>query len=86
MAVRDIGAAAGAPQLHTSCISNRLKAGGLHTFRSCPTLNLSEVNKANRVLFAREMSLQPPPFWRDVTFSDEKIFRTDQTGKLYVRR
>ena len=86
MTVRDVGAATGAPHLHPTCISNRLKEGGLRTYRAAPALHLSEVNKANRVLFAQELLPKPVEFWSRVIFSDEKIFRTDQTGKLLVRR
>lgn len=86
MAVRDVGAAAGGGHLHPTSIANRLTKAGLKTYRAAPTLRLTEANKANRVLFAQEHLAKPPEYWKQVAFTDEKIFRTDQAGKLYVRR
>ena len=48
---------------------------------------LSEQNKGNRLLFAQEaIDRHPPEFWKSVVFTDEKIFRTDLTGRVRVRR
>ena len=50
-------------------------------------VGLSQENRAFRLLFARDtLARYPAEFWKSVVFSDEKIFRTDLTGRMRVRR
>lgn len=84
--LKDVAAAAGAV-LHINQITNRLKKGGLQTYKPCGRLALTDRHKAARLLFANEgLEHRTPEFWRTVVFSDEKIFRTDTTGRVRVRR
>ncbi|KAF0304330.1 Transposable element Tcb2 transposase [Amphibalanus amphitrite] len=86
MPLRDVATSAGA-ELHPSLVTNRLKKAGLYTFKPCGKLRLLERHKAARLAFATE-SLQryDPDFWKNVIFTDEKIFRTDSEGRVRVRR
>ena len=87
MPLRDVAAAAGVEDIHVSSVSARLKKAGLETYKPCGKLALSEQNKGNRLLFAQEaIDRYPPEFWKSVVFTDEKIFRTDLTGRVRVRR
>ena len=84
--LKDVAAAAGAV-LHDNQVMSRLKKRGLLTFKPCGRLALTDRHKATRLLFASEgLQYRTPEFWRAVVFSDEKIFRTDSSGCVRVRR
>ena len=87
MPVKDVTAAAVVDNIHVSLLSTRLKTAGLQTFMPCGKMALSQDYKASRPLFAQEtLARYPAEFWKSVFFSDEKIFKTDLTGIVSVRR
>ena len=87
MPLRDVAAAADVDNINTSLVYTRLKKAGLQTFKPRGKVALSQENKASRLLFAQEtLARYPAEFRKSVVFPDEKIFRTDLTGRVRVRR
>lgn len=83
--LQDVAAAVGVEAIHSSIVGRRLKEKGLKTYKPSATLDLSEKNRADRLLFANEM-MEGQVDWANVIFTDEKIFRTDATCPVNVRR
>ena len=68
-------------------VSRRLHEAGLKTRVSCTKIELSDMHKGNRLLYAQEnLENFDQAKWMRTKFSDEKTFRSDMSGKLYVRR
>ena len=66
--------------------SRRLHEVGLFGRVAANKSLLSEENKRARVQYALELLEQPPAFWTNVVFSDEKTFCTSRHGRLIVYR
>ncbi|KAF0290476.1 Transposable element Tcb2 transposase [Amphibalanus amphitrite] len=87
LSLRDVAAGAEADLAHISSVSRRLRRGGLNTNSiPAPSLNFTDRNKADRLVWCELMQEHDEDYWATVIFTDEKIFRTTTPCKRYVRR
>lgn len=90
MGLADVAAHVAAPAedpVSVQTVSRRLGKAGIRTRVSSTQTDLSDEHKANRLLFAQNhLHDFSEDSWMTVKFSDEKTFRSDMSGKVYVRR
>ena len=80
-------AAPGEDPVSLQTVSRRMRAAGPHTRVASSQIELTEGHKAHRLLFAQEhLQDYDEGTWMLTKFSDEKTFRSDMSGKVYVRR
>ena len=86
-AIAVAAAAPGEEPVSVQTVSRRLDDAGLKTRVASSQIELSPAHQAHRMVFAEEkMENMSDEDWMGVKFSDEKTFRSDMSGKTYVRR
>ena len=80
-------AAPGQDPVSQQTVSRRMESAGLKTRVVSSQIELTPAHKAQRLLFAQQqLETVRQEDWMAVKFSDEKTFRSDMSGKTYVRR
>lgn len=67
-------------------IRHRLKEVGLSNFRPATKTFLTVEHKARRLEWAQRNIELPQDYWNLVVWTDEKVFRSDQQGKVFLYR
>ena len=75
------------PVASVSCqtVARRLRANGLRSRVSSQQIALSEAHKAHRLAYCNnQLENFIEDDWMKTKFSDEKTFRSDMSGRVYI--
>ena len=67
-------------------VRNRLHAAGIHHRRAATKIKLEAAHRAARVAFCLQYLPVHDDFWETVVFTDEKVFTSDEDGRMFLWR